>query len=415
MKSNLLFLFVILTSFAYAQENSCANKEKQLVQYLSDNENTKALELWKDVNTTCPKHSENLYALGNRILQYEIEIADKKDKVTKVNDLLQFFNQYDKYFPANKNGNFEKRAIAQFTYNVGTPQEVFANLDKAFEKEKATFANSQAIYNYFDLYFAHYKENKAVIPQIELLDKYCAVSSLLAEKSILYPSKKEEYQRVELGIDLLMKDFLTKENMVSFAQKKLDTNSSDISWLEPAARVLSVKCKNEPIFEKVASKLDQINPNSISAYYLATYYLNTGNQDEAIEWYSKSAELEPNKFEKATTYYSIASILSNSDKATSQKMVFNALENNPNNGRYYIFLANLYVNSLEECGSNAIEKNAIYKLASNTALKAMDVEPRLKPTAQAMSSDYLKKISFDKISKVKSATIGCWIQQKVEF
>jgi len=190
MKSNLLFLFVILTSFAYAQENSCANKEKQLVQYLSDNENTKALELWKDVNTTCPKHSENLYALGNRILQYEIEIADKKDKVTKVNDLLQFFNQYDKYFPANKNGNFEKRAIAQFTYNVGTPQEVFANLDKAFEKEKATFANSQAIYNYFDLYFAHYKENKAVIPQIELLDKYCAVSSLLAEKSILYPSKK---------------------------------------------------------------------------------------------------------------------------------------------------------------------------------------------------------------------------------
>jgi hypothetical protein len=70
---------------------------------------------------------------------------------------------------------------------------------------------------------------------------------------------------------------------------------------------------------------------------------------------------------------------------------------------------------LEECGSNAIEKNAIYKLASNTALKAMDVEPRLKPTAQAMSSDYLKKISFDKISKVKSATIGCWIQQKVEF
>lgn len=47
MKSKLLFLFVILTSFAYAQENSCANKEKQLVQYLSDNENTKALELWE--------------------------------------------------------------------------------------------------------------------------------------------------------------------------------------------------------------------------------------------------------------------------------------------------------------------------------------------------------------------------------
>ena len=211
-----------------------------------------------------------------------------------------------------------------------------------------------------------------------------------------------------------MKDFLTKENMVSYAQKKLDTNSTDMSWLEPVARVLSDKCKNQPIFEKVASKLDQINPSSISAYYLATYYLNTGNQDKAIEWFSNSAELAPTKLEKATTYYSIASILSNSDKATSQKMVLNALENNPSNGRYYIFLANLYANS-EECGTNAIEKNAIYKLVSITALKAMDVEPRLKPTAEAMSSDYLNKISFDKKSKVKSATIGCWIQQKVEF
>lgn len=96
-------------------------------------------------------------------------------------------------------------------------------------------------------------------------------------------------------------------------------------------------------------------------------------------------------------------------------MVLNALENNPSNGRYYIFLANLYANSVEECGTNAIEKNAIYKLASITALKAKDVEPRLKPTAEAMSSDYLNKISFDKKSKVKSAAIGCWIKQKVEF
>ena len=93
MKSKLLFLFVILTSFAYAQEISCANKEKQLVQYLSDNENTKALELWKDVKVACPKHSENIYALGNRILQYEIEIADKKDKVTK--NILLFLEYKD--------------------------------------------------------------------------------------------------------------------------------------------------------------------------------------------------------------------------------------------------------------------------------------------------------------------------------
>ena len=96
-------------------------------------------------------------------------------------------------------------------------------------------------------------------------------------------------------------------------------------------------------------------------------------------------------------------------------MVLNALANNPSNGRYYIFLANLYANSVNECGTNVNERKAIYKLASNTALKAILVEPRLKPTADAMSAEYLKKAFLDGDSKVKSVKIGCWIQQTIQF
>ena len=81
--------------------------------------------------------------------------------------------------------------------------------------------------------------------------------------------------------------------------------------------------------------------------------------------------------------------------------------------KFYLFDKSEIKDKKEEYKNNT--KNAIYKLVSITALKAMDVEPRLKPTAEAMSSDYLNKISFDKKSQVKSATIGCWIQQKVEF
>ncbi len=415
MKAKLFFLLLILTSFANAQEKSCADKEKQLAQYLIDNENNKAIDLWNAIKVSCPDFNEKIYVLGNKILQYQIEIADSKDKESKVNDLMLFFNQYDKFFPANKNGNYEKRAIALYTYKVGTPQEVYANLDKAFEKEKETFSNSQAIYNYFELYFSKFKESKSEISNDALLDKYCAVNQLIALNSTKYPDKKEEYHRVELGIDLLMKDILTKDNIVAYTQKKIESNSVDTSWLEPVARVLSVKCKNQPIFETVAAKLDKINPTSVSAYYLATYNLNIGNQEKAIELFNKSAELAPTKLEKATTYYAIASILASSDKATSQKMVLSALENNPSNGRYYIFLANLYANSVQECATNTIEKNAIYKLASNTVLKSITVEPRLKPTAEAMSSEYLKRMIFDDHSKEKSATIGCWIQQTVQF
>lgn len=416
MKTKLLILFVIVfSSFAKAQEMNCGEKEKQLNEYLTDNENKKALDLWDEFKNFCPSYSEKIYLLGNKVLQYQIEIANPNDKESKVNALLQLYNQYDKYFPNNKNGNYEKRAIALYTYKVGSTEDLYSYLDKAFENEKETFANSQALYTYFAMYFAKYKEKQSTISLETLLDKYCAVSSLVASDSRKFPFKKEEYHRVSLGLDLLMQNILTKENIIPYAQKKLETNSADTSWLESTAKVLSMQCKNSPVFESVAIELDKVSPSSFSNYYLATYYLNTGSQDKAIEFFKKAAELATDPLEKATTYYSIATILSVSDKATAEKMVLNALASNPANGRYYIFLGNLYANSVDECGTNANEKKAIYKLASNTVLKATLVESRLKPTADAMSAEYLKKVVFDSDSKIKSAKIGCWIQQTIQF
>jgi tetratricopeptide (TPR) repeat protein len=416
MKTKLLILFVIVfSSFVNAQEGKCSEKEKQLNQYLTDSENKKALEVWEDVKVSCPSFSEKIYILGNKVLQYQIEIADAKDKESKVNDLLHLYDQFDKYFPNNKNGNYEKRALALLKNKVGKPEDLYLYLNQAFEKEKETFLNSHAIYTYFEMYFSHYKENKSNISLDELFDKYCAVSSLITENSRKFPFKKEEYNRVSAGIDLLMQNVITKENFISYAQKKLEDNNSGTIWLEATAKSLSVLCKNNPVFGSVAAKLDDVKPTSTSAYYLATYNLNIGNQEKAIEFFKKSAELSKDSLEKATIYYSIATILSNSDKATSEKMVLNALASNPSNGRYYIFLANLYANSVNDCGANQNERNAIFKLASNTVLKSVEVEPRLKPTADTMSAEYLKKILLDTDSKVKTVKIGCWIQQTIKF
>jgi tetratricopeptide (TPR) repeat protein len=416
MKTKLLILFVIVfSSFVNAQEGKCSEKEKLLNQYLTDSVNKKALEVWEDVKVSCPSFSEKIYILGNKVLQYQIEIADAKDKESKVNDLLNLYDQFDKYFPNNKNGNYEKRALALLKNKVGKPEDLYLYLNQAFEKEKETFLNSQAIYTYFEMYFSQYKENNSNISLDELFDKYCAVSSLITENSRKFPFKKEEYNRVSAGIDLLMQNVITKENFISYAQKKLEDNNSGTIWLEATAKSLSVLCKNNPVFGSVAAKLDDVKPTSTSAYYLATYNLNIGNQEKAIEFFKKSAELSKDSLEKATIYYSIATILSNSDKATSEKMVLNALASNPSNGRYYIFLANLYANSVNDCGANQNERNAIFKLASNTVLKSVEVEPRLKPTADTMSAEYLKKMLLDTDSKVKTVKIGCWIQQTIKF
>jgi tetratricopeptide (TPR) repeat protein len=415
MKTKLILLFIVVfTQFTKAQQNNCIEKENQLSQYIVDKEYQKAFDVWNDLKTSCPKLSEKVYLLGNKVLQYNIELASSEEKDKTVRELIKLYDLYDKNFPENQNGNFEKRGMALFDNKVGTNDEIYNYLDQAFNLQKKTFENPQAIYTYFDLYYKKYKSEKKEISIEKLIAKYIDVNSLVEINTEKFIYRKEEYNLVSQGINSLMNNLLTCENLTPYTKQNYESNKTNIDWLSSIASALFVKCNASPIFCSVALDLYKLKPTSKSAYYLGSYNLSTANQEKAIEYFTESASLETDKLEKANTCYSIASIVSFSDKAKSQEMVFMAIENNPTNGAYYLFLANLYENAME-CATNVNEKKAIYKLASNTVLKAAQVEPRLKQTAENRSKEYLKKVIFEGKNKPKPVKLGCWINQTVQF
>ena len=89
-------------------------------------------------------------------------------------------------------------------------------------------------------------------------------------------------------------------------------------------------------------------------------------------------------------------------------------------GKAYLFLAQLYSNSANDCGKTDFEKKAVYYLAIQTAQKAGLAEPRLKPTAEKAAKDYeAKSLTASEISKAKMngklVTIGCWINETITF
>lgn len=416
MKTKLFILFVIcIFSFAKAQEKNCTEKQNQLSQFVTNQEYVKALDTWNEIKSSCTVINEKTYLVASKVLQYNIEVATAENKQKEADELMQLYNQYDKVFPENKNGNFVKSAMILYENKIGTNDEIYDFLNKGFEKQRPYFNNPEALIIYFEMYFNKYKLDKSPITIDNLLDKYNDVTALSETNSLQFPEKADQYSRVIVGMNSLMTKVLTSENMISYAQKNFETKKSNIYWLATTAKALSVSSKGAQIFGTIAQELHTLTPSSKSAYYLAIYNLNTGKQDKAISFFTQSALLATDTLEKATTYYTIASMLSTSDKTTSQKMVLSAIENNPYNGRYYIFLANLYANSVAECATNENEKKAIYKLAAITVLKAAAVEPRLKPTADQLSNEYMKNVVFDKKTKVTSVKIECWINQTVQF
>jgi tetratricopeptide (TPR) repeat protein len=416
MKTKLLLLFLVVFShFAKAQEVNCAAKEKQLSQYITDKDYTKAFEVWNEVKVSCPAFNENIYLLSSKILQYNIELAKPEDKEKSVRELIKLYNQYDKFFPDNKAGSFEKIAMALYENKAGEYVEIYSNFDKAFNLQKNTFTNPVAIFTYFNMYFDKFKSENSAVSNEKLLTKYSEVSALIEANNNQFPDKSDEYTRVTKGINSLMKDVLVSSNLIPFVQKNFEANKTNINWLEANSKLLSVSCKSDPLFEKVATELHSLKPSSKSAYYLATFNLAAGKVEKATNYYIESVSLATDKMEKAKTAYTVATILENTNKTKAKEFVLTAIENNPSNGKYFIYLASLYENSIKECASNEDEKAAIYKLASTTVLKAGEVESRLKAASETLSNQYLKKIVLDKKSKTKSVTIGCWINQTVQL
>ena len=414
MKTKLYLLLLLFSTLTFAQDKICADKQLQLENYLKDKNFEKANSTWLDIKNSCAKYNEKNYLLATDVLLYNIEITnDDESKEKAVREFIKMLDLYDLNFPENLNANNVKSAMELFNNKVGTNDEIYLLLDKAFTKQSETFTNPTALNTYFKLYFDKFNQDNSKITKEDLLKKYSDITSLLIENSKKNPEKEIENARVNKSIKALMNDLLVCTNTIPYYEKNFETNKTDGSWLLSAANNLSQNCKTAKIYETIALQMHLIEPTATSATFLGEYYLNTRNQEKAINYYNQSVTLELDKTVKANRAFSLASIYVNFDKEKAKLMTMLALENDTTSGKYYIFLATLYANSVLDCGTTENEKMAIYQLAATTAMKAAKVEPMLKPTSEKLSADYLKNI--DKKIKGKTIKINCWINETVQF
>jgi len=113
-----------------------------LRKYVVDQEYSKALDIWNEVKVSCPKYSEQIYLLGSQVLQYNVETASPENKEKQARELLKLYDLYDKNFPNNQNGNFEKRAMALYDNKAGTEEEIYSFLELAFENKNNVYQST---------------------------------------------------------------------------------------------------------------------------------------------------------------------------------------------------------------------------------------------------------------------------------
>ena len=429
MKAIIFILGVMFITNSNAQKFDCPSKMTEYQDLFKAKKIAESFDTWTAVSKNCPKENEAVYTDGIEIIQYKIDnAASTEEKEKLVRDVLKLYDQYNKYFPLTTQDFEVNKAMTLVANKIDAKEEIFTLLDRGFTKASNKVTAANAIYTYFSMYCEKFNNGDKSITSNSVLEKYTLVNSLLNQLQVAKPDSNDseqakqnrDYKTAQTAINRLIKDLATCENLDVFYTKNYTDNQENGDWITSALLSLSGKCSAKPIFNTLAEKLYAMKVTAQSANFMALANLQQRKFPEAITFYNESAELQTNPVEKAKIYYTLATGLLATDLPKSKEYLKKALSSDPKMGKAYLFLAQLYSNSANDCGKTDFEKKAVYYLAIQTAQKAGIAEPRLKPTADKAAKDYeAKSLTADEISKAKMngklVTIGCWINETITF
>lgn len=429
MKAIIFILGVMFTTNSNAQKFDCPSKMTEYQELFKAKKIAESFDTWTSVSKNCPKENEAVYKDGIEIIQYKIDNeASEEEKEKLVRDVLKLYDQYNKYFPLTTQDFEVNKAMTLVANKIDAKEEIFTLLNRGFTKASNKVTAANAIYTYFSMYCEKFNNGDKSITSNSVLEKYTLVNSLLNQLQAAKPDSNEseqakqnsDYKTAQTAINKLIKDLATCENLDAFYTKNYTENQENGDWITSALLSLSGKCSAKPIFNTLAEKLYAMKVTAQSANFMALANLQQRKFPDAIKFYNESAELQTNPVEKAKIYYTLATGLLANYLPKSKEYLKKALSSDPKMGKAYLFLAQLYFNSANDCGKTDFEKKTVYYLAIQTAQKAGVVEPRLKPTADKAAKDYeAKSLTADEISKAKMngklVTIGCWINETITF
>lgn len=450
MKTRLVLVFLVLGGFlANAQSTEKCNEDLQLfAQFAKTKQFGDAYPYLVELRKNCPTLHKAIYIYGDFTIMDRLDKASTPaEKEAEVKELFKLYDDHDKYFPGNGAAYTMKKALILAERNLGTLEEIYNYLDKAFKNEYDNFNSPKALMLYFEIFVKDYEAGTKGIALQQVFDKYDEISEKLEieenalsnELDVLlnkienqqelsdkenrakarYETDLEGFSIVKGSMDAQIVLLSTCEKLIPFYQKSFEEKKNDAVWLKRAAERLDAKgCDSDPLFAKISEQLHKLNPTAESAYLLGVAAQRAKNTTKALEYFNQAADLFIDATKKAKVYYKIATMYGNGNKSQARTYAKKALTAKPSFGQSYMLIAQLYAASANECGKTPFEKRAVYWLCAQYANKAGAVDPTLKATAARQAASYnasapSKTDIFNENKAGQTISFNCWIGESV--
>ena len=237
--------------------------------------------------------------------------------------------------------------------------------------------------------------------------------------------------KVQRNIEKILSPLLTCNKLtLIYNEQAFEENKDNVEWLKRAGNLLQkervgedgelTSCTDNPVFISIAETLYEIEPSAQAALNMAKLGVNKSDWAMAKKYYTEAIEQEEDLRRKANTYMGLAYVNQKMGALSSAKSnCLKAGQLRKNWGNPYLYLATIYADAAGSCGSNAVEKNAVYWAAINKLSYARSIDPSIADKAAKLISAYSQQIPDKGISfqlgykEGDKINIGCWINETV--
>lgn len=395
-------------------------------QFYDQKDYKSALTSWRKLYKTYPKSTMNIYLHGLNMYQSMIEnTSDRKTKDLYIDTLMQVYDKRIKHFD-QKGFNLGREGTDYIKYKL---------LDNDNLSDAAVTAIMKKGYNYLSE-SVKLQELESEAPVLILLMQ--STNRLFGLGELTKANVVENYDLVsKIANNYLEKDptsqnFITARNaidqvfqssgaadceaLISIYEPKFDQIASNIEDLKKVIRLLDRQnCDASPLFAKASEKLYELEPSPEAAYNMARLFVKAGKLDKAESYYKQAVASEKDPMNLSKYYIELGKMSFNSKPQEARGFFKKAIENNPNSGTAYMFLANLYANNSKSYGENDFEHTFVFMVAVDYYSKAKRVDPTVEAEANEKISLYSQyfpskeDIFFNGLTVGQSISVGSWI------
>ncbi|MDR1459191.1 MAG: tetratricopeptide repeat protein, partial [Bacteroidales bacterium] len=245
-------------------------------------------------------------------------------------------------------------------------------------------------------------------------EEYTATYENIVKDSAKAANELTQLRNVSNNMDIRFSKYASCDVLIQIYTKKFETNK-DIRTLRQIVKFFTKEnCTDNDLFIAAVEEMYKLTPNANIAFYMGSIKYKKESYNEALTYLNQALEMFEKESDKIKTYLLIAECYRQLNQySVARETVYKILKLNPNDGRVYIFIGDLYMATASSCNTDVA--GAAYWAAADKFAKAKAIDPDRAEEAQkrlnTATTRFPQRSSYFNygLDKGTSYKIDCWI------